>query len=57
MILKIAKIRRVNARHPIRTKQAILVTPSAKTLSFSGISGIGRGVGVVGGGTRKVGIE
>ena len=51
MILKMAKIRNVTIKHPINTKQAVLVTPSANIFSFSSISGIGLGVGVVGGGT------
>ena len=53
MILKMAKIRNVTIQHPISTKQAVLVTPSANNFSFSSISGIGLGVGVVGGGTLK----
>ena len=51
MILKMAKIKKVTIKHPINTKQAVLVTPSASNFSFSSISGIGLGVGVVGGGT------
>ena len=51
MILKMAKIKNVTIKHPIKTKQAVLVTPSANIFSFSSISGIGLGVGVVGGGT------
>ena len=47
------KIKSVMAKHPIKTKHAVLVTPSAKSLSFSPISGTGRGVGVVGGGTNN----
>ena len=47
-----ANIKRVTARHPMSTKQAVRVTPSANALSLSSISGIGRGVGVVGGGTN-----
>ena len=53
MILKTAKIRNVTIKHPISTKQAVLVTPSASIFSFSSISGIGLGVGVVGGGTAN----
>ena len=52
IILKMANIKRVTARHPMSTKQAVRVTPSANALSLSSISGIGRGVGVVGGGTN-----
>ena len=52
-----AKINRVRAKHPIKTKHAVLVTPSAKSLSFSAISGIGRGVGVVGGGTSNLNVN
>ncbi len=51
MILKMAKIKKVTIKHPINTKQAVLVTPSANNFSFSSISGTGLGVGVVGGGT------
>ena len=57
IILKMAKINRVRAKHPIKTKHAVLVTPSAKSLSFSAISGIGRGVGVVGGGTSNLNVN
>ena len=51
MILKMAKIKKVTIKHPINTKHAVLVTPSASNFSFSSISGMGLGVGVVGGGT------
>ena len=52
-----ANIKRVTARHPMSTKQAVRVTPSANALSLSSISGIGRGVGVVGGGTNGCRME
>ena len=51
MILQMAKIKKVNTKHPINTKQAVLVTPSANNFSLASISGMGLGVGVVGGGT------
>ena len=51
------KIKSVIIKHPIKTKHAILVTPSAKSLSFSAISGTGRGVGVVGGGTSNLNVS
>ena len=57
IILKMANIKRVTARHPMSTKQAVRVTPSANALSLSSISGIGRGVGVVGGGTNGCRME
>ena len=51
MILNTAKRISVNARHPINTKQAVFVTVAAVSFLVFSISGIGRGVGVVGGGT------
>ena len=54
MILKTAKMIKVTTKQPINIKQAILVTASAAFFSLSCISGIGRGVGVVGGGTVKM---
>ena len=51
MILNTAKMTRVRSMNPINTKHAVLVTDSAILFSPSSISGTGRGVGVVGGGT------
>ena len=54
IILNAAKMMRVNSTKPINTKHAVLVAASDTFFSFSNISGIGRGVGVVGGGTVKL---
>ena len=52
-----AKIKRVITKHPIKTKHAVLVIPSANVLSSCAISGTGLGVGVVGGGTNVINIR
>ena len=53
MILKTANMTRVPATNPMRTRQPVLLTAMAVDLVAGAIVGIGRGVGVVIGGSTK----
>ena len=52
MILKTANMIRVVLTNPMRIKQATLLMALAAVFSASPMDGIGRGVGVVGGGAE-----
>ena len=54
MIRKTAKRMRVTATNPIRTKQEVLLTAIAVERAAGAIVGIGRGVGVVKGGSEMI---